>query len=83
MSWTELRILLTIFIMLTVPGWAILSVTNLWRRFEVIERWVLAVGISIAFYPVLYYLTRAILPSLRIGQNKLILLLAGLPPRPR
>ena len=78
MSWTELRILLTIFIMLTVPGWAILSVANLWRRFEAIERWVLAVGISIAFYPVLYYLTRAILPSLRIGQNKLILLLAGL-----
>lgn len=78
MSWVELRIVLTIFIMLIVPGWAILSVTNLWRRFEAIERWILAVGLSIAFYPILYYLTRALLPSLRMGQNKLIVLLAGL-----
>lgn len=75
MPWVELRTLLTIFIMLLVPGWAILSVTNLWRRFEAIERWILAVGLSIAFYPSLYYLTRAIVPSLRIGQNKLIVLL--------
>jgi len=78
MTWVELRTLLTIFIMLMVPGWAILSVTNLWRRFEAIERWILAVGLSIAFYPFVYYLTRAILPSVRIGQNKLIVLLAGL-----
>ncbi|NLD25707.1 hypothetical protein GX656_03685, partial [Candidatus Dojkabacteria bacterium] len=75
MSWVELRIVLTIFIMLIVPGWAILSVTNLWRRFEAIERWILAVGLSIAFYPCLYYLTRALIPSLRLGLNKLIILL--------
>ena len=75
MSWVELRIVLTIFIMLIVPGWAILSVTNLWRRFEAIERWILAVGLSIAFYPCLYYLTRALIPSLRLGLNKLIVLL--------
>lgn len=75
MTWVELRIMLTIFIMLVVPGWAILTVTNLWRRFEAIERWILAVGLSIAFYPCLYYLTRATIPSLRIGQNKLIVLL--------
>ena len=78
MTWVELRIVLTIFIMLIVPGWAILTVTNLWRRFEAIERWILAVGLSIAFYPCLYYLTRATIPSLRIGQNKLIVLLVVL-----
>lgn len=78
MTWLELRTMLTIFIMFIVPGWAILSVTNLWRRFEVIERWILAVGLSIAFYPFVYYLTRAILPSVRIGQNKLTVLLVGL-----
>lgn len=78
MPLAELRTLLTIFIMLLVPGWAILSVTHLWRRFEVIERWILAVGLSITFYPFLYYLTRAILPALRIGQNKLVVLLAVL-----
>lgn len=76
MSWVELRTLITIFIMLLVPGWAILSLTNLWRRFKAIERWILVVGLSIAFYPFVYYLTRAIIPSLRIGQNKLIVLLA-------
>jgi len=78
MSWVELRTLLTIFIMLIVPGWAILSVTNLWRRFDAIERWILAVGMSIAFYPLLYYFTRAIVPSVRMGQNKLIVILAVL-----
>ena len=78
MQWVELRTLITIFFMLVIPGWAILAATNLWRRFGAIERWILAVGLSIAFYPVLYYLTRALLPSLRLGQNKLIVLLAGL-----
>lgn len=78
MQWVELRTLVTIFFMLVIPGWAILTGTNLWRRFEVIERWIIAVGLSIAFYPVFYYLTRALLPSLRLGQNNLIVLLAGL-----
>ncbi len=78
MSWVELRTLLVIFVMLIIPGWAILSLTNLWRRFETIERWILAIGLSIAFYPFLYYLTRAIAPSLRIGLNKLVVLLVGL-----
>ena len=78
MDWSELRILFIIFMMLIIPGWAILAATNLWRKFEVIERWIFAVGLSIAFYPILYYLTRAILPTLRLGQNKLLVLLASL-----
>ena len=78
MQWIELKTLITIIFMLLVPGWAILAATNLWRNFEAIERWVLAIGMSIAFYPVLYYLTRALIPSLRLGQNKLIVLLVGL-----
>ena len=78
MQWVEVKTIITIFILLLVPGWAILAGTGLWRRFEALERWILAVGLGIAFYPVLYYLTRALLPSLRIGQNKLIVLLAAL-----
>lgn len=78
MIWFVTKTLLIILAIVLIPGWAILSVTNLWRRFEAIERWILAVGLSIAFYPFVYYLTRAILPSVRIGQNKLIVLLAGL-----
>ena len=76
MNWVEFRILITIFLMLIIPGWAILSVTNIWRRFEVLERWILAVGLGISFYPFLYYFIRAIAPMVRIGQNKLIVLLA-------
>lgn len=78
MQWVEAKTLITIFIMLLVPGWAILAGTGLWRRFEALERWILAIGLGIAFYPVLYYLVRALLPSLRMGQNKLIVLLAAL-----
>jgi len=78
MQWVEFRTLITIFIMLIVPGWAVLAATGLWRRFEALERWILAIGLGIAFYPVLYYLTRVLLPSLRLGQNKLVVLLAGL-----
>ena len=78
MPWVEIKTLITIFTMRLVPGWAILAGTGLWRRFEALERWILAVGLGIAFYPVLYYLTRTLLPSLRMGQNKLIVLLIAL-----
>ncbi len=78
MVWTEFRTLITIFFMLLIPGWAILAATGFWRRFEPIERWILAAGLGISFYPILFYLVRAILPSMRIGQNKLIFLLVGL-----
>ena len=44
MDWSELRILFIIFLMLIIPGWAILAATNLWRKFDVIERWIFAVG---------------------------------------
>jgi len=77
MQWVELRTLITIFMMLLVPGWAILATTNLWRHFEAIERWILAIGLSIAFYPVLYYLIRELLPSVRLGQNKFIVILVA------
>lgn len=75
MFWTEIKILLVITIMLLIPGWSFLAVSGLWRRFEVLQRWFLAVGISIAFYPILFYTARTILPNLRIGDTKLILML--------
>jgi hypothetical protein len=61
--------------MLLIPGWAFLAVSGLWRRFEVIQRWFLAIGISIAFYPILFYTACTILPNLRIGETKLIIML--------
>jgi hypothetical protein len=61
--------------MVLIPGWAFLAVTSLWRRFEVLQRWFLAIGISIAFYPILFYTVRTIFPNLRIGDTKLVLML--------
>ncbi len=73
--WIEIKIVLIIALMLLIPGWAFLAVSGLWRRFKVIQRWFLAVGISIAFYPILFYSARTILPNLRIGETKLFLML--------
>lgn len=60
--------------MLTLPGWAMLSILNFWKKWDVLQRWVIAGSLSISFYPVLFYLIRYLLPEFRIGQNKLILI---------
>ena len=55
---SELPLACVLIVVLTVPGWAILSVNQEWRRWDTLQRWCLAIGISIAFYPVLFYATR-------------------------
>ncbi len=74
-TWEHLRLLLVIGALLLLPGWAFLSVSGLWRRFEALQRWIVATGFSIAFFPVLYYFLRLI-PGFRMGVNKLLVLLA-------
>lgn len=75
MLWTEIRIILVIVALLTLPGWAMLALSGYWRKWEALQRWFLAVSLSIAFWPVLYYASRTVLPALQWGQNKLIALL--------
>ena len=75
MLWIELRTIGIIFIMLILPGWAFLAITQIWRRYNAIQRWFLAISISIAFYPIFFYLLRWGFPSLTIGYYKLSLLL--------
>ena len=58
--WIEIRTILVIAVMLLIPGWAILSVSGLWKRWQGVQRWFMAIGVSIAFYPVLYYLMRTL-----------------------
>jgi hypothetical protein len=60
--------------MFTIPGWFILSVSEYWKKWAPLQRWILAISISIAFYPVLFYFSRLLLPNLHIGLNKLMLL---------
>ena len=73
--WLELKIVIFSVMMLVFPGWAILALTGYWKKIEVFERWILAICIGLAFYPLLFYWTRLAFPSLRIGENKLWLLL--------
>ncbi|MFZ3069763.1 MAG: hypothetical protein WA110_01390 [Anaerolineaceae bacterium] len=75
MLWIELKTIVVILLMLLLPGWAILAVSGFWKRWEPLQRWFLAVCFGVAFYPVLYYSARFLLPGLRIGDTKLVLLL--------
>jgi hypothetical protein len=63
--------LLCLTALFLLPGWALLSATGLWRRWATLQRWILAVAVSSAFFPVLYYLARAVLPGMHIGPHKL------------
>jgi hypothetical protein len=61
--------------MLAIPGWALLSLGRAWYQWRGLQRWIVAIGLGIAFYPVLYYTTRALLPGLRFGPHQIGLLL--------
>ncbi|MDO8969560.1 MAG: hypothetical protein Q7U74_02665, partial [Saprospiraceae bacterium] len=75
-TWTELRLFLVIACLVLIPGWALIAVTGLWRRWPTLIRWIVAAGVGIAFYPVLFYFSRLVLPDFHLGLNKLGLLLA-------
>jgi hypothetical protein len=62
--------------MLTVPGWTLLSVLPVWRDWNRLQRWCIAIGLSMAVYPVLFYGLRLILPGFTLGPFKMAALLA-------
>lgn len=70
---TVFRLAFSITAILLLPGWAAISLFGIWRRWETLQRWILAIGISIAFFPIFFYMARLI-PGLRIGPNKLLAL---------
>lgn len=61
-----MSIALALSVMLTLPGWAILALSGSWRRYPGLQGWSLAVGLSVATYPVLLYGVRALAPGVRI-----------------
>lgn len=67
---SELRLVTALIAMLTLPGWAALALSGLWRQWKVLQRWIIAVGFSIAFYPALFYGARWALPFLTFGPYK-------------
>ncbi len=71
-----LRLILTLFAVFILPGWAVVSILRLPQR-PALQRWCLAVSASIAFYPVLFYAVRFLAPAARLGVNKNIAILAA------
>lgn len=74
-TWFVFKTLTIILALVFIPGWALISMSNYWRKWTVLQRWFLAMSVGIAFWPIIYYSTRTLLPSLRIGTNKLIVIL--------
>jgi len=71
------RAVLVFAALLLIPGWALLALTDLWRRWEGLQRWIVAVSLSLALYPVGFYLLRLI-PGVTLGPYKMgALLLAA------
>ena len=61
-----------IFIMTALfflPGSAWLVVSQTWRQWPGLQRYFVAVSLSLATYPVLFYATRFLLPSVQLGMG--------------
>jgi hypothetical protein len=60
----DVRLILVLSAMFFLPGAALLILSGAWRRWDGLQRYILAVGLSIAFYPALFYAARFWLPWL-------------------
>jgi hypothetical protein len=57
--------------MFILPGWAALTFDDIWRQWKGLQRWIAAMGLSIAFYPVFFYGIRSVFPFLTVGPYKM------------
>ncbi len=62
----------TLVAMLTIPGWTLLTLNQSWRYWQGLQRWIVAVGLSIAFYPILYYAACLLPTSLSLDLPSII-----------
>ena len=67
----ELRLLLVLTILLIIPGWAVVIWSGAWNHWRTLQRLILAIGLSIAFYPILFYGAR----FLSLGPTLLVAIL--------
>ena len=63
----ELRLLLALAAMFLLPGGALLAMSSLWPRWHGFPRIGIIIGLSGAFYPVLFYTLRFWLPTVRLN----------------
>ncbi len=74
-GYIDLKNLVIIFFMFCVPGWLLLSFTNYWKQWTALQRWILAISLSLVSYPVLFYFLRIIFPGFHF--NRIILFMIG------
>lgn len=65
--WAELRIVAALLALLLLPGTALLYTTGYMRERPLLERLIVATGVSIALLPVLFYALRFWFPQWRHG----------------
>ena len=65
------RLLCVLGSVLLLPGWALLALSGVWRERPGVLRLIIAIGLSIAFYPVLFYGLRFIAPFATLGPYKM------------
>jgi len=64
---TAATLVLTMVALFFLPGSAWLVVSKTWPRWPGLQRYFVAIGLSIASYPVLFYATRFLLPEAKLG----------------
>ncbi|MBI3957873.1 MAG: hypothetical protein HY328_03610 [Chloroflexi bacterium] len=69
---TTIRVLGVLALLLLTPGWFALSISGVWKSWTGLQRWIVAVSLSIAFYPILFYGLRSFLP---LGPYKVAVML--------
>lgn len=69
---------LVLALALLIPGWFCLALTGARRAWTPLQLWLTALGIGLAFYPVLFYAARAMLPFFTFGPYKITALLVGM-----
>ncbi len=63
-------------VMVCVPGWALLSVAGRLGQWSTLQKWALAVGLSLSLYPVALYWLRSAPAWVKLGRWELIGVLA-------
>lgn len=67
---------ITLAALFLIPGMAFVNLFRLGKSTNFLQKACLVLGISVSFYPVLFYWTKTLLPSLDLGPRKLALMLA-------
>ncbi|MBV7329274.1 hypothetical protein KFU94_13760 [Chloroflexi bacterium TSY] len=57
--------------MLILPGGALLTISGTWRKWPGLQKFIVAIGLSIAFYPILFYTLHFWSPAVVLGPYKI------------